>query len=635
MISQIGPQHRTQNVHPRGNGFGGPSGGAAGFSNLLSLDFRSLKYFGVGQTWMSAPAAATKTWRWKMQETTGNITDDLSGDAVVLTSTNTPNLGTWTPIHSAAGFDRKGVYLAGGATPAQFVAATGTPCDVATEDFSVSFWICPSPAGANKTVLAKTGTKGYDFYLNATNNLRLFMSDGVGAPDVQITGVLSARVWYFVTVNIDRDGSASGFINGSSAGAGGSVATGFRTISDAVPVRIGAYGATSEPWVGGISELMFSVGGLTTIEEHQAMYKVHNDPNSLLTYVKTGSIFYDAEENATKGRMVAGFPSTRFPFAYNATSGLGFPVHGVVTNLCLQSCNLATSPWAGIGAATITEKASEGPHGQYVTTRILAVSAHDGVKQAFGTVAAVTHTFSLMAKKSGGTTGVFHLNIVRNSTNAEIATVECTATTKWARYSISGTAVLNDTRIEIMVDQNEQVDFCMCQFTATAQYAGVTLLTTTAAVASVAPAVTVTTPAGKCLGARGEIDATVAATYAAQVAAGYIFDAVKASAEIALTRTTGEAANLLVNDAAGATKINASSADAGFTTANKRILGDWNATAAEWATKYGRIVVDGVSVAQGDAAWTAADADTTIAIGCKSDASAQFEGVIIQLAVKR
>lgn len=87
-----------------------------------------------------------------------------------------------------------------------------TSLNVGTDDFTYCFWVYIGSAKAQR-IIDKRNTKGFTFYLDASNVLRLELNDGTGFAAF-ILGTLTPSVWQRVVVSADRNGNAICYING-------------------------------------------------------------------------------------------------------------------------------------------------------------------------------------------------------------------------------------------------------------------------------------------------------------------------------------------------------------------------------------------------------------------------------------
>jgi len=84
--------------------------------------------------------------------------------------------------------------------------------NVGTDDFTYCFWIYINSAKLQR-IIDKRDTRGFTFYLDSSNVLRVELNDGTS--NVPFTlGTLTSSVWQRVVISADRNGNAICYING-------------------------------------------------------------------------------------------------------------------------------------------------------------------------------------------------------------------------------------------------------------------------------------------------------------------------------------------------------------------------------------------------------------------------------------
>jgi hypothetical protein len=83
--------------------------------------------------------------------------------------------------------------------------------NIGTDDFTYCFWIYIATAQTQR-IIDKRDTRGFTFYLDLSNVLRVELSDGTDNAAF-ILGTLTSSVWQRVVISADRDGNAICYIN--------------------------------------------------------------------------------------------------------------------------------------------------------------------------------------------------------------------------------------------------------------------------------------------------------------------------------------------------------------------------------------------------------------------------------------
>jgi hypothetical protein len=281
--------------------------------------------------WLNPPAAATKSYRWKMQDGAGNLTDDLSGDSAVLTKVGTPTYGYPTTIPMQC-CTRYGIYTADGDT-SYFQAALAATGDQTTNDFSVSFWYYHTVQAVGQRLIIQKRSSGgaypgWGIYLSISTLGIYISTPALGNVTGAVSGALAVG-WHFITVNFDRDGNATTIVDGVATGITTDISARASTITNTGLLKFfRADTATLDVENAALSEVMIS-NGLTTLSEHQAAYL------------------------ATQSRLGAGAPRYNQVLDANGRTFVGSLVEAASENKCLQSDDLATT-WTQGNLTTIS-----------------------------------------------------------------------------------------------------------------------------------------------------------------------------------------------------------------------------------------------------------------------------------------
>jgi hypothetical protein len=425
---------------------------------LVGYRHDSRTYFrNQGQGWLTKPAAAAKAYRWKMQEAAGNITDDLSGDSAVLTATGTLNYSLHTPIPMSGGFTRKAIGFSGAAGN-YFDAADPAVGNQTTNNFSISGWLYSGQNAAYARIAAKMDVAvpntGWEVAQDTTPVLYVRMF--VGPIPTICSGVVSSAFkmnsWHYYTVNFNRVGNAYAYIDGADTGVVLNIAACSATLSNATNLRVGqntAGGVT--PWNGSLSEVMVA-DGLTTLAEHQAMYKAFKVPSGI-TYAQTSTAKYPIASVDGFGAQLGAYGGSavnpQWPVMYDATlidainnpSGLGFPTKVATTNT--QGRVSECTGWSLVGTPpTCSDNTTEAPDGTLTADTLTLVNAGDYIRKTAvggGSIAPGTpnpgRCCSVYIKKLSGTCTALNVrDYGHNLSSANFA-----PTTEWVRYSLCRT----------------------------------------------------------------------------------------------------------------------------------------------------------------------------------------------------
>jgi hypothetical protein len=382
------------------------------------------------QPWLACPAAANKCYRWKVQEAAGNLTDDMSGDAAVLTANGTPVYQTHTSIPDTTGFSgRRAIWSASG-DASYFTAADNATGDVTTNDFSVKFWLYWSGvvgAGANGYIIEKyqSATRGWAIYINASK-LTIIIYDATGLATGFVSNALPVNTWNYYVVNFDRDGNASALIDGVSTGATVNIAGRPGSLSLAQPIVLYRHpaAATFDLKNSALSELLIA-NGLTTTVEALVEYKAFKVPTatsvpgivSTLTYTQSTTRKFQLPTEAGFGERLGMFAGSatnpQWPVGYEATRvnatrgnslGLVFPTSPATVNTIGYAREF--NSWSAGAGTVITANSLEGPDGSVLAdTATYAAGTGYNYKVVVGggnVLAGERWCGSLRAKSIGG-----------------------------------------------------------------------------------------------------------------------------------------------------------------------------------------------------------------------------------------
>jgi len=401
------------------------------------------------QDWLICPAAATKCFRWKMQESSGNITDDLSGDSAVLTANGTPTYSLFTPIPMSDGFTRTGIHFLASATD-YFVSGGNTVGDQTTNDFSAAFWIrIEAPPGADQYIINKyDGSEGFAVLINSSGVIEATIDDSGAATNGAVTAALSTGAWHFVVVKFDRSGDATADVDGVASGVTLDITGNPNTITVASPFQIGRLAAGSNYLDGLLSEVMMADGLMTTAES-LAAYKAFKVQTGI-TFAQTKTRKFPLPPDAKGERLgvyAGSATAPQWPAMYAATLvdattnanplGIGFPGWPATINVIGYVNEF--DQWVGAGgggAPTVTANFYEAPDGSMTAEKVQFANGASTLTRAVvggGNIAAGERwAGSLFYKYVSGTSCDIRLY---NGTTA-YATLGTGAT--WLRVQIDG-----------------------------------------------------------------------------------------------------------------------------------------------------------------------------------------------------
>lgn len=364
-------------------------------SSYAAASYRQSIYNG---TYWSTDANTIFLAKFDEKDLSSGLLDYSGGSKNLTTVGGTPavRLG-YLPYPMGDGFSRKAIFMSNDETNYNYFADSGTSYgDVTTNDFSMSFWISPrsNPAGASgsedRIVSKVTGPGvGWDIYRETTNgdlNILIGDSGGISYGTVVAIAKIPNNLWSFVTVNFDRSGNAYAYVDGASVGTNVDISTRSGTLTNSQYLTIGNYSASPVAgynYDGNMAEFMFS-DGLTTLAEHQAMYKAFRAPANV-SYepylAQTTHRKYDLPlETGTYGHfgqrlgVYKGDSSVpQWPVSYNAR------LVSTRTNVAgyVNQFNL----WSTSGSPTVTADTAVGPRGGGTATadRIAFTTSGDTV----------------------------------------------------------------------------------------------------------------------------------------------------------------------------------------------------------------------------------------------------------------
>lgn len=390
---------------------------------------------------------------------------------VFVAAAPTYNIGS--PLLSSAD---DGVWFKGngGASPhgARFIGSASAMA-VGTNDFVIEIVRCISVTTPNGDVYASHivgAAAGWGWVCSptpATPVDNLYIRDVNGLSGAIATATLIRDSWIHEICFVDRSGSAQWYVNGLASGSPGSVAAYQGTLTSTGVFSLGSYetGAYSCSSKLAYFALWSHAAWLDThlqaavAQERFAkltgVYPRIARGTALPTIATRASSAYTdrIESDGSRRLYLVGINFLRTPKRADLTAivDTGYLSEPTATSLCLQSENIATT-WALGGSATRATNTAEAPNRATTADTLSAVANGDYLVQSFATITAVQHTYSHYLKRNGASDVAGKLQLVRTSTSAVIAETAFVATSAWERIEVTGTCVLDDTEIRLVIN---------------------------------------------------------------------------------------------------------------------------------------------------------------------------------------
>lgn len=401
----------------------------------------SVRYLAAqAQAWQTCPAAASTCYRWKMTESSGNITDDLSGSDVVLAANGTPNYSMDTTIPMSDGFTRTSIGFDGSTD--YFEASDNSVGDQTTNDFTISAWVrwVGNASSTQPTVAAKGATNGWELYWDESSTTwAIITHDGSSRTCSSSSTTLNASGWHFVSVAVDRDdpelSAVHFYMDDAELGTGTcNISTGSLTNTD--QLRVGTNAANNEPWEGDLSDVMIA-DGLMTLAEHQAAYTAFTAPSNV-TYTQASNEWKWPLGTGRLGTFGAGnWPATISANLVNTLQnplGTAFPAHSAIVNEADHPNEIDS--WT-LSNCTVVANKYEAPDGTMTADE--ATFAATGTATTSETGAAIPAgdkmCASVWAKKISGDCATLRLGASTGSNRATL-----TLSSAWQKVSVCQTA---------------------------------------------------------------------------------------------------------------------------------------------------------------------------------------------------
>jgi len=436
-----------------------PSQQPVGYSLLAGYRHDSITYFNKqAQDWMSKPAAASKAWRWKMQEASGNITDDLSGDSAVLTASGSPTYSLFTPIPMSAGFTRKAIGFNG--TDALFAASSSTVGDITTGNFTMAWWGLVNATQAGDRFFSKRTSPGggTGFELYGAINPTLYLSDGAHTINSAFGASAIAPGWHLIVVRVNRASTAVLSIDNQDVGSPIDVSSVSGSVTNNGNLTLGRYSNAGGNYLNGSVAEALIADGLITTTEIGTWYKAFKVPTGI-TYSQTTTTKRILPSDSL-GQRLGVYAAGQWPASYDATlvstanpAGLGFPRSPSTTNDIGYPNNLDQSgagKWT-VSGAVVAANGYEAPDGS-MTADSLTFSADTqsltkAVAAGVATIAAGERwCASIYARKISGT--CVGVGFYADTSHAGTTTAFTDAAT-WTRYTACDSTATHNKGIAI------------------------------------------------------------------------------------------------------------------------------------------------------------------------------------------
>lgn len=408
------------------------------------------------QSALTCPAGSTNCLVCNMQDAAGNLAcQDHTGGTVSMTANGTPSYQLHTPIPKSDGFTHDAVGFNG--TDAYFQAPNNAVADQTTNDFSVSGWLYLHPqaatgAGSTDRWFSKRAGIGFESYF-VSGTLYANLQDASGLSEAAVVNAADfpAGTWHYVTLSYDRDGSVTAHMDGVTR-LSGVISARQGSLSVASPLYLGNE-VGGKLLYGGMAGFVIS-NGLTSLAEHQAMYRAFKVPVAgdvgvvgSPSYTQTTTWKWPLPPDASGARLGTYGPG-QWPVAYASTLvdatenplGLGFPGHGAVTNV-IGYPNEFNSWTTGGAAPTVTTNALEAPDGSMTAETVRLPAIDSRIYKAVvggGTVAAgETWQASVYYKFVSGAAGC-QLRFFSSSASVDSITLSTSDSqvTTWTKFSL-------------------------------------------------------------------------------------------------------------------------------------------------------------------------------------------------------
>lgn len=357
--------------------------------------------------------AATPSYIWNCQETTGSLTDPIS---IAVSSDLAP---TGNPLYdqTAVGLwdgssyiGRSAIETPPGTGGGTFVANNSTVMDL-TGSVSIAFTMAirlssPPPISIRFLWNRQGSGKGYWLNIDTTGRLAVVHYDGTTSKTATLLGNLADGAWHPIAVvynettkffhaysdigtTVSTDYSANGSVSG----------TGFLTIGS---------GGTSIPGMQFAHICGYEGAAAEAIDQTalDSWWTNGNDPTGLLTTQSRASTI----SVLATGSYVSHFAQNKLPIGFNTNlsgglGGYGLYCNSAITNLLVSSeFHSASGDWNIFGAGShLIDSVVNSPDGFRSATSFTTLGSNAAMYDTFLAVSGTTYTSSAWIKRNQGT----------------------------------------------------------------------------------------------------------------------------------------------------------------------------------------------------------------------------------------
>lgn len=434
---------------------------SSGPTLLANLDFsapvvQSFPETAAGLASALGDAAATPSYIWNCQETSGNLVDLITGEE--LTASSTPLQGrVAVGINDGSGYlGRKAIE--NDASVDSFDADTAGVMD-ATGSVAWLFVFRMVDKGSNSYLVQKRGgAEGYYVRVN-TGNGYLFgvvQDDATNQQTQAVTENHADGAWHYCLFGWDATAEESfiesdlgGFVD--TAPALGSVSSSLvlSLLDQGTGMQI-TYVAAFE---GSAAEAARDATG--------ASFWTHaSDPTGLLTTQTRASAISVPVADGYVGHFAADTLPIGYHSAFTGSSKLGLYCNSAVINI-LPYSEILSSGW-GISNCSRADSQADSPDGFKSAASITATNINGFAYEDVASIPATTkYTFSVWVRRNGGSDVDGEIRLYDITGTATLATTTFTAADAWQLVSVTGTTGASGTTLRsiIQVDANAESIF--------------------------------------------------------------------------------------------------------------------------------------------------------------------------------
>lgn len=379
-------------------------------------------------------AAASPSYIWSCQETSGNLIDSISSAELSSSLGSSTRRAIETKgLYNGSDFNR---YAIGDGTSGQFQAATGSLMD--SDNTSVAYIF----------VFQKTGVVRTDFFFKNAASLEgiLMRNETDGTCRVYIKGATSGvwlnqsenlqdGAWHYVCVVADTTAGTVYNITDKEEVTANISTIGTMTNTDNLEI---ARGNTTHLHISYVAAFEGAAAEALTKAKLDSWWKHASDPTGLLTTQSRNSLISGQVSPTT----VAHFAPDTLPIVYNPAfrdkNKFGLYCNTARTNYLADSEDFSSANWT-ITNSTRTADDGDSPDGFRSATTVTATAAA-GYIRSVSTLGggSIEHTFSTWIKTSSPTVAG-QIRLWDADVGSYIGTTAFTATADWQLISTSGT----------------------------------------------------------------------------------------------------------------------------------------------------------------------------------------------------